>query len=348
MAERRHGESDANTIDGFVRSPRQAAQTSEKARARNHPTRTTSKVFDVSRRRVAHAPAHQPEKAKTLMRHVVHRPNAASIKRRARTVSNLAATIKAPNIMIAPKLSFHTLDADRLKRAKRIARSGLISRFGNLQIYKMPSTPAATTLKVRQQAAKTVAAEPNMPSDKKQPSSDIFERALRHANSHKQPLAPKPRSSKSHLSHIGSVTASSLAILLIVGFITYQNEANIQMRIASARADVSASMPKWRPTDFAVGQFTYGPGTVTVSFHSNNDQRAFELTQTASNWDSASLLNNFVTVHGDSYSAIQSNGRLIYTYGDNNATWVTNGIWYKLTSNGNLSTSQIVQLANSI
>jgi hypothetical protein len=72
------------------------------------------------------------------------------------------------------------------------------------------------------------------------------------------------------------------------------------------------------------------------------------LTQTASNWDSQALKENFVATVGKDYQVVQSAGRTIYTYGDNNATWVNGGIWYKIDSAGSLTSVELVDLATSM
>lgn len=177
---------------------------------------------------------------------------------------------------------------------------------------------------------------------------DIFERALAQANSHKQPPVPARHHAKRshHGRRILSIAASSLAILLIVGFITYQNAASIQVHIASSRAGVNATLPAWQPDGFSFGKIAYSPGTVTVDFQ--GVARGFSIAQTASAWNSSALLNNFVYPNNNTYDTLQSGNSTIYTYGDNNATWVNAGVWYKLTSNGSLSTSQIVRIATSM
>ena len=145
-----------------------------------------------------------------------------------------------------------------------------------------------------------------------------------------------------------SLAAASLAVLLIIGFVSYQNAANIQIRVASSRAGINATLPKWEPSGFAIGKFTYSPGTVAVNFHSNNGQHSFSLVQTASKWNSATLFDQYVFPNSNSYEAIKASNTTIYAYNNTNATWVNNGIWFKLIGNGSLSTSQLVTLAASM
>jgi hypothetical protein len=256
------------------------------------------------------------------------------------------ALVRKPQFDIIPKQSVADIDAHRLKHAHEVPRSNSISRFSaaNMQprpVVRRPIERAMTPRPINIPAGTPRAA---------QPSKDIFERALATANSHQQPHVNTHRKAgkKSHaLRTVASVGASSVAILLIVGFVAYLNVASLQMHLASSRAGISATLPKWQPQGFSVGSFAYAPSTVTVNFK-NTDQAKFSLTQTASNWDSAALLSDYVLPHADTYDTIQSQGNTIYTYGNNQATWVSGGLWYQLNTNGSLSTSQIVELASSM
>ena len=66
------------------------------------------------------------------------------------------------------------------------------------------------------------------------------------------------------------------------------------------------------------------------------------------NWDSQTLLQNFVSTSGQPYDAYKAAGRTVYVYGNGNATWVNGGVWYEVSDNGALSKDQIIQLANSM
>ncbi len=336
-------------IDGFINTPHhlpaklavhKPAPTSYKI-STDHATHTGGRVFDIHRSSGHLAAAHHPQHATTLMRHAVHRPT-MTLKRHTKVSARTDILARQPHFDVLPKLSISSIDQDRLKRAERIAKSKLVSRFGNY----CDSAPVATH---RQPPALVTRLAPAPPPTVKQPSDEVFERALAHANSHLQPAVKHKRlARKTHIRRISSVAAATLAVLLIAGFVAYQNAANIQLRIADSRAGINATLPKWQPVGFAVGKFNYSPGTVAINFKNSDGSRSFSLTQTASNWDSNTLFDNFVYPNSNSYETIQTTSKTIYTYDNNNATWVSNGIWYKLTSNGSLSTSQLVNLAASM
>jgi hypothetical protein len=297
------------------------------------------------------------------MRHVVKKP-VDSLKRHNKAQIRTDILAKAPTMAVLPKFSFHNVDPDRLARAKRIAKSRLIRRFAPLQsqsfvpmsspIQLSAATVAAPSVSTIATPARSTAAPQHYNPNG---SMDIFQKALVHATSHEQPAVHpkkvakknKHATRKSRIGHrVLNTTAIALAIVLVAGFIGYQNKANIAMHVASARAGFHASLPGYKPSGFAIGNFTYSTGVVAVNFHSNSDNRNFTVTQKASNWNSETLLDNYVATTADQYQALQSGGRTIYMYGGNNATWVDNGVWYQVTDDGALSTNQVLQLAQSM
>jgi hypothetical protein len=314
-----------------------------------------------------HVQAHQPQHAKTLMRRSVAKPG-VSFKKQAKAVSHTGALIKQPEIAIEPKHTALSVDESRLRRAHHIPRSKLVRHFDSLNYAQPVTRPIQTSRQASTTTASHAAIRPAhgsqtntplttvhtttaTPAPARQSSADIFERALAQANSHKQPYHPiKRKAKKSHRGRtLASIAASSFAILLIAGFIAYQNATAIQLRLAASRAGINATLPKWKPSGFAIGKFTYAPGSVTVSFNDLQTNSNFTITQVASNWDSGKLLSDYVLPNSSTtYNTIESAGSTIYTYGNNSATWVNNHIWYRLDTNGSLSTSQIVQLATSM
>jgi len=340
-------------IDGFINPPRQASPTqlpsskpspsSYKTQTTDHLAHTQSRAFDI-RHAAAKATHHQPQRATTLMRHAVIRP-AASLKRHTKVTAPTDILMRLPHFDIVPKHSISAIDQARLKRAERIAKSKLISRFGTFSFQ----SPAAVTNQPK--PSELTKATPLMqPTVKRQPSDDIFERALAHATSHNQPAIKhaRPVRQKKRFRRFTNITAASLAVLVIIGFVAYQNVAQIQLHIASSRAGINAVLPKWQPSGFAIGTVHASPGTVAVNFHGSNTNKTFNLIQTATKWNDTALFDNFVFPDSNSYETVQAAGTTIYTYNNNNATWVSNGIWYKLISNGSLSTSQLVNIAVSM
>ena len=107
-------------------------------------------------------------------------------------------------------------------------------------------------------------------------------------------------------------------------------------------------MPAYRPSGFAVKGFTYSPGTVIIGFRKPSSNQSYSVVQKTSNWDSQTLLENYVATSGQPYDAYQAAGRTVYVYGNGNATWVNGGIWYQINDDGTLNKNQIINLATSM
>jgi hypothetical protein len=329
---------------------------------RRETAKSDGRFMDIRRAPAGHIKHHRTEPSKTLMRKVVKKPE-PSLKRTVKSQPRTDVLVKTPALTVIPKASLHHIDATRLKRAEHVRRNTLVSRFGQVSApavqqaghvahhvkRDLDAVIAGVSSEIQPVYAATAAVAAR-------PSMDIFEQALARANSHKETYI-NPKKAHRAAKRKGHATAKrlarsgslALAVLLVAGFIAYQNTANLTMRVASGKAGFHASMPGFKPSGFAVGKFTYGAGFVAVNFHSNSDNRAFNIVQKASNWDSAALLNEFVSnAPGDSYQTLEASGRTIYTYGNNNATWVDHGVWFNVESNGSLSTTQLVNLATSM
>lgn len=191
---------------------------------------------------------------------------------------------------------------------------------------------------------------------------DVFQRALTHATAHEQP-PHNPRAAKKAaradakatkrtrkpVHHRAlSVALASLAVLMLTGFFAYQNKANLIMRVADAKAGFHANLPGYKPTGFAAANFSYSPGLVAVNFHNATTGYDYNLVQKESDWDSQTLLDSYVSVKSHSYQTLQSGGRTIYLYGNNNAAWVNSGVLYQLTTDGNLTTNDVLNIATSV
>jgi hypothetical protein len=334
------------------------------------PAKQPVRIISDVHRTTQHTTRHKPQRSQTLVRHSVKQPG-PSLKRTVKAHTPRTDVLaKVPHYEIAAKLSVRHVDTKRLQRAERIAKNQLVSRFGHVEVVKsahhgaahhaagtrhpLPAIQGVSVSNEDLQAVQPVYADSAAANS--HASLDIFEQALARASSHKESyVSPKTghRRAKKHqrsfAKRLASTSAVALTCLLLIGFIAYQNTANIQMRVASAKAGFHASLPGYRPPGFHASSFNYSPGTVAVNFISNSDSRAYNITQKASNWNSETLLDEYVSnAAGDSYRTLDAGGRTIYTYGDNNATWVDHGVWYNVKTDGGLSTSQLVNLATSM
>ena len=337
------------SIDGLAKPT--VALTAQSIRASVAPQAALRPITDIARVPASHVAHHAPKKSQTLIRSAVSKPT-GSLKSRLKPDTHTHALIAKPEVRIEKKLSHPRVDPIRARRAERINRSAHVQRYA-------PNRPALTAAKPLRVTPHTAALKPvhasspaaHMVAAPQASSLDVFERALQQANSHLQPLvrpAKKTKRSVRRSKQIMSFSAAVLSLLIIGAFVAVQNQADLTIRYASHKAGITASLPNYRPIGFSVGKFKYSAGTVAVQYANPSSGQNFTLTQTASRWDSQSLKDNFVASADKNYQVIQSAGRTIYTYGNNNATWVNGGIWYRIDSAGSLTSNELVDLATSM
>lgn len=334
------------SIDGILPKHIKAVDL-QKASAATQPLKSIVKkpVMDMARRPATSLPKRALQPGQTLMRRALAKPLASPKRQTKVTASNRTdALVVLANLV--PKTSAAIVDSKKFQHAQIIAKSSLISRFSVGTTVQAAASNLSTTA-----SRAVVASQQAVHGLAKQPSLDIFERALAHANGHEQKT---PAHVKKSLKQARkgqrrlNVAASALALLLLAGFIGYQQLPNMKFQYASSQAGFHAALPGYQPAGFSLGKLSYQAGAVSVKFHSNSDDRAFALTQKASGWDSQALRDNFVASSGQSYHTAEAGGRTIYIYGNDNATWVNAGVWYQVQSGGSLNERQLTQLAASM
>lgn len=370
-------------IDGFVRKRTHAVTaptttvkpsvpTAIKQLGPKPPQPKTGKNFDMRRSSKATLKAHAPEKPKTLMRHVVKKPNVQMKPAIKTTVPSEMMARPASDIAkpLEKKLSVTQVNPFRLARSRQVSKSHHIRRFGRQDTAVAAGVPTRqqydngrapqravqqsnTNVRPNTQAIKQAAVSRSIAANtqvavKPQPkesAADIFEAALAHATSHEQ-VAPIRRQSARKRRFV-NVLAGVGAFLLIGGFIGYLNMTNIELRIASMRAGFHAELPSYKPAGYAMsGGIESGDGRIAVSFRSGDS--IYTITQEASDWNSATLLDQTAIEEGQPSQTIQSKGRTIYIYDDSNATWVNGGVRYKISGNATLEADELVALATSM
>jgi hypothetical protein len=343
--------SNGQFVDGFRRPSRAVVATQKSAAAR-------------------HITPHNPEQSKTLMRSAVKKPDIVAPSRlKAQGRTDIPA--KTPKVAVSPKVSHASVDAKRLKKASQMVKHPEVSRYGTpnalaaiqrsapIPAQNLHAAPASSSIDRIQSSltnasggqALAPSATPVIPvadSPQHQPKTDIFTEALARAESHKQIYEPAIKEVRKQRRNALLVTAA-LLFLLMLGATAYLNAPALSLKVASVKAGFTAKLPGYRPTGFNFGTLSYGKGNVTVSYADASDvNRRYDITQRQSNWDSQTLLTNFVESANKAYQTYQQAGRTVYLYGDNTATWVDSGIWYTVNGNSALSRDQILDLAGSL
>ncbi len=283
----------------------------------------------------------KPDPSKTLMRTGVKKPEKS--QKKIKKVSHPLILSRSSSI-IKTSTMVGRVDPTLLKRAKTFTTSKEISRFGAAIGEPSKNSPYVAI----QQAASS-----KTNTTKKINSVSYLDRAIEKAKSHEQPGLSKRElkkiKPKRNKGHIAAYATISLMGLMVIAYAVYANIPNVMVKVASVRAGFSAVMPSYRPSGYSLTSVGYQPGIVTFKFSSNIDTRNFSLTEHSSNWDSATLVSALVApTSGHKYKTITYKGQTVYLFGQDQASWVSNGIWYQVKGNDSLSVNQLLKLATTI
>ena len=295
---------------------------------------------------------HRIERAKTLMRQTVQKPTPAK-----QIEHKSSASPKVHHR--AHRSDRLQIDPERLARAHQTAKNHLVNRFGT---QKAASTIKFITvdLPVQPEPAEE-APGPNEdwipPSQAKTAdhAQSVWEEAIDHATSHTQPRAKRlgrrhRLSQKLGVStNLVNVGAIALSVILLAGFIVYQNVPNLSMQLAAQRAGVPGALPGYQPSGFGLsGPIQYRSGQITLNFQSHSDKRQFQIRQQSSDWSDVTLVKDYLVPEHATFQTRQAGNKTVYIYDNHNATWVDNGVWYQVEGNSSLNNEQLLQLAASM
>ena len=323
-------------------------------------------VAPASRPQHNHAPAqavHQvTQKSHTLYRKALKKPAPAHVAAPARTAIVQPTTVAKPvehKAEVAHKPVEHRSEITTPAPHPHHERSPLISKFGGMKApvaqteTRQPKpiehiAPAAVHPAVAKALQQQAAAQPKPQLS----GSDLKEQLIKERLAE---VSERPTHHEKKAGWLGrqprlvTILSSTLALLILGGYLTYITLPSISLRVAASRAGVNASMPEYKPDGYSLdGPITYSPGEVVISYKSNTDtETGYKLVQKATNWDSQAVLDNYVAKLTDNYLTYQERGITVYTFG-NKAAWVNGGLLYTIEGNAALSSDQILKVATSI
>jgi hypothetical protein len=337
-------------IDGVMRSskPKTVSSLSSVA-ALSHPI-----PRPITQARPARDIHSRSSRSHTLNRTAVSKPAIIpKIHNRSKTPQKNTSPVHQPDIIA-------TSDPRRKSMAQSTKRSRMIQKFMPAAIKKSSKgTPAVvqgevvTNRSSKPDSSNTKSQPPIMPSTITSAThgniDKLVDAALSSATAHKQ-KSPKKRHLFSRTPKLVSVGLALLIVVVLGGFFAYQYVPNIAVRVASTRAGLDASLPSYQPSGFTFKAVDTSPGTVVISYSANgDDQRQFKIMQKNSDWDSQSLLSNYVTQESKNYQTFNENGKTIYMFADDNATWVSRGVWFVVEGGtADLNSDQLLKIASSI
>jgi hypothetical protein len=296
----------------------------------------------------AHKTHQSTQKSQTLMRSAVQKPVTKKVVAVSSIKPKKTVPASAPKFLKRPQ-------AQRELRAAHVHQSTLISKFGSEFKKFTRETPHIPVVPAPDPSRAKPSAAISMPSQHAKPVVNPFQSALDNATSHLQPKTKKvPRRHRvARKLHLKPRTLNVIAVaafaFILGGYVASNNMPSLSMKMASTRAGVHGGLPGYQPSGFALkGPVRYQPGVVTVSYQSNSDSRHFKLIESASNWNSETLLQDHVAVNRRPYQSYQAKGKTIYIYDGSNATWVDSGVWYQVVGDSALNNDQLLRIASSL
>ncbi len=321
----------------------------------SHTSTTKNPKQTIKRNTAPPAVAHSPQKANTLMRSVVKKPAVTATKSVTRASSQIhkssSLQLKKPTVIATPSSKF--------KRAQEVQKSDLVKHFSNAQsdlfrkihsidILQSPKAQATTALLETKQMINNSAAI--LGKGIKSKTDDLLMSGLSKADSHLQPeviLMKRKHKLRHGISLFITITAA-LVIIGGAGLFIYKNSPTLQIRYAAIRSHIAASIPGYIPNGYSLASpIGYQRNSVTLEFDFTPNTKSYVLNETGSNWDSETLLDNFLLPLNYKYQVVSEAGRTLFIYGKGSATWVNGGIWYRISGSANLSIGQITAIATS-
>lgn len=146
-----------------------------------------------------------------------------------------------------------------------------------------------------------------------------------------------------------AVAAAVAVVAILGGYIWLQNYPKLAIRSASNRAGFTASVPTYLPSGFSLNHnAATQPGLVALTFSSIASADNITITQRPTDWDSQSLLANYVADQSPQHLSVNQQGLTIYLYNGNQASWVNQGIWYSIGGHNHLNRDQLLKIINGL
>lgn len=292
-----------------------------------------------------------PARSETLMRTVVHKPQPVQSAPKIIAVNSTSL-----DNQMMPQIS--TPKRDYSVAASLTDRSPLINRFSAntdaaetaQQQYPSMDAPAdlnTSPLHVAEQEPQAV--QPVELTMDRPTIANVF------ANNIPADISSSARSKPVSRWHTAKKVSgwTVLAVVLLglvgAGIFINSNFSKLELYMASSKAGFKATLPSIKPSGYDLSSISTGKGAIEASFKSNSDNRTYSISESKSSVTSDQLLTSYILQKaGENYEIIQTEGKIIYIYGSQDATWVSNGIWYIVSDNNSLSNHQIIDIADSM
>ncbi len=242
---------------------------------------------------------------------------------------------------------------------KKIERSPHISRFAKTKEVKVAPKTKQVDPELKRQAAELHQKHLNHLKKQAEPKPHISSNAIKEhllktqlenaPHSDELPHEIRQAGRLSRRARLMSIASTSLALVLLGGYLTYINIPNLSIRVAAANAGVDASLPRYQPNGYRIhGPIAYSSGEVQVNYQQNGGDKNYRITQRSIDWDPQATLDNYVQPDSkDNYQIHSIQGLTVYTY-SNKAVWVNGGVLHIIDGDAPLTGEQVENIAASM
>jgi len=288
------------------------------------------------------------QRSKTLVRSTVKKPIASRIEPKSAPASNSSIAARPPHIS-------SNMAANPDKKIRRFGYNSSPSKPSDIHVGELVNRPKPGA--VRQESSlSTVKAPPSMVSSASHMQIErLLDLALLRADNHKRARAGNSRQDGLFgrllsIPRWASLGTGLVAALALIGFFAWQNMPQVSVRIAAARAHVSASVPDYTPAGFGLDKVSSLPSqsTVMLHFQANEDStKNFLISQKSTKMDSSYIASSVVPKNA-SVQTSQVQGKTVYIYGDSNdASWIDHGTLFTIKDRAGLNSDQILRIVDS-
>ena len=263
--------------------------------------------------------------------------------------------VKAPKIQTTAELH-----AENLKR-----RQALAARMRRERLVK--ATPAQAAPKIRpiihEKPSETIKRHPlesstraklisrpqaQKPLSMKEKKEQAISAALKQMA--KTPADSEPKKlHKSFLSFKRVALALCLAILFIGAAVYFVNLSmpSISVKVVAMQTGIDAAYPSYVPKGFSLSEVKSENSKIYLKF-SSSDNASYTISEEKSSWNSSALESNYIKpTFKNSYSTIREQGLTIFVV-DKNCFWVNGGKLFTITSESELTKTQLISIATSL
>ncbi len=145
-----------------------------------------------------------------------------------------------------------------------------------------------------------------------------------------------------------AMLCAATAVFAIV-YLVNSNAPDIPMKVAAMQTGIDAHYPGYIPRDYSLSDVTSENGKITMNFKNESTGNAFSIVEESTSWNLNDLYSKFVKPnYGENYVVVTENGLNVYISGSD-AAWVSNGIFYKITTtSGSLTKKQLSTIASKL